>query len=70
MSYARFSKGDVYVYCHVDGDLRCCGCRLWKGVEIIRDHKGMIKHLKEHKKAGHKVPKSAIKRLKKELAEK
>jgi len=52
---------DVYVFMHVGGFLECCMCLLldesgegW-GFQADSTEK-MISHLKEHEKAGHKIP--------------
>ena len=81
MSYARKSEGDVYVYGDISdrkGELRCCDCTLllsmppvggvWEGSLhfIAASHKDMIAHLKEHQAVGHRLPKYAFDRLKKE----
>jgi hypothetical protein len=76
MSYCRFGEdSDVYVYPHVDGFLCCCACRLqairhggWYKDFITFSVARMLKHLRQHKKRDHKVPKHAVKRLRKELA--
>ena len=57
MSYSRWSKDcDIYSFYNVDNKIECCGC-------ILEDHtvefdtvEEFIEHLREHKKAGHKVP--------------
>lgn len=28
MSYCRFSNGDIYMYLHYLGDIKCCSCQL------------------------------------------
>jgi len=81
MSYARKSDGDVYVYSDISdrkGEIRCCDCTLllsmqpvggvWEGSLhfIAASPKDMVSHLKEHQAVGHRVPKYAFDRLKKE----
>jgi hypothetical protein len=73
MSYARWGEdSDVYAY-DAGSVLVCCWCRLLRhddnGPEPdfeCNTPLGMIKHLKEHKALGHKVPDEALERLEKE----
>jgi murein endopeptidase len=75
MSYARWSEGDVYVFSHVDGGIMCMSCSLMPEEDgchssfTCRFPEEMLKHLQEHKDAGHSVPDSAMKRLEKEAIE-
>lgn len=73
---------DVYVYKDVTcrkGEWMCCGCKiatavlprhrgLWSGSFsfIAESAEAMIAHLQDHAAIGHKVPKHAITRLRKE----
>lgn len=59
MSYCRFSNADVYVFMHVGGFLSCCGCWLAGKpfqTDAFGDTQGMLKHLDDHRAAGHNVP--------------
>ena len=58
MSYSRFSNADVYVFDHAYNGLYCCGCWLDDVYDFIAgiDVDAMIKHLDEHRNAGHNVP--------------
>ena len=62
MSYARFVESDVYMYCGVHGVV-CAACRLAASPQddpIFDDDFGAaIRHLHEHERAGHRVPKRA-----------
>jgi hypothetical protein len=67
MSYARWSReSDVYVFLHTGGYLDCCGCHLANnnrgGFQAYKT-KIMLRHLKEHQKAGHDVPDYCIEGL-------
>lgn len=44
MSYCRFSDGDVYMFNHVNGFIKCCACRLTKKkrYKISKDARQMI----------------------------
>lgn len=73
MSYATLGdRSDVYVLRNsTTGRIECCGCAL-ASVTAIRGHEspaGMLVHLEEHRKHGHKVPKGAVVRLARELLE-
>ena len=71
MSFARFSDtSDVYVYASGDNVYTCCGCLLQKGSLYPQwdfGGKAILAHLKEHKRAGHKVPRYCIKALKRDM---
>lgn len=80
MAYARMSnKSDVYVYAGGEkGKYICCTCRLAPPERVTfygrrcdrfvdwtcETAKQMLKHLKEHRRQGHLVPKRCRKRLK------
>lgn len=67
MSYCRFSgESDVYLYASV-GRLVCCSCLLNTNDDSwLYSPREALEHLKTHRKAGHKVPKWALDRLKRE----
>lgn len=71
MSYARFGDdSDVYVF--IDGEtlrLECCACLLRErlGHFQCRTRVQMLAHLEKHRAKGHKVPRSATMRLRREL---
>lgn len=58
MSYQRFGdKSDMYVYYNVGGWLECCACRLKHEQHksyITYSRKDMLKHMVQHRKAGHR----------------
>ena len=68
MSFSRFSnRCDVYIYSDVHGGYTCCGCLLQAhGSVNVNYADQMIKHLEDHKTAGHKVPKHIAETLAKE----
>lgn len=72
MSYCRFSDGDVYLYPTTGGLIQCCSCRLtpkdkgWHDNVNFYSPEDALKHLVDHKNAGHDVPDDAIDRLKEE----
>lgn len=68
MSYCRAGDdSDVYVYNNSSSlKYECCGCEMIKDFDCDTPEE-MLKHLTEHKKQGDKVPRYAIKRLKKEI---
>ena len=63
MSYARWGPdSDVYVY-ESDG-WECCGCELiHHGTDCFATLSALSDHLKEHEKAGHKVPQDCWDRI-------
>ncbi len=73
MSYCRFSEGDVYMYPHVDGGIRCCGCLLNEPNDDHDPHfdhpEHALEHLYAHERSGHKVPSRAYNRLREEVEE-
>lgn len=67
MSFCRWSEGDLYIYDDVRGFFNCMHCPLNKpGDDGLRDDthcdtpQELLKHVKEHQKAGHKAPYSSI----------
>lgn len=62
MSYSRFSHADVYIYMSHKG-LVCCACRIvpekggnpWDNY-VTNNTDSMVKHISEHRLAGHYVP--------------
>jgi hypothetical protein len=71
MSYCRFAwdNSDVYVFGIGNNEFQCCGCLLQEHSSFYcNGQEAMIKHLLEHRKAGHVVPQHAIDRLKEELS--
>ena len=57
MSFVRFSEhSDLYIYSHYLGYIECCGCSLY-GTYEAHSLEDLILHVKEHRAAGHKVPK-------------
>ena len=76
MSYARYEAGHSDVYIVGTGRdstfLECMGCELAtphaNGTKVFTSttFTGMFDHVQTHLKAGHLVPKYAVKRLKKE----
>ena len=79
MAYCRFSEGDVYLYATKrDGTgFECCWCHLamvadadgdeWWDSITLSSRTEALAHLREHQKAGHAVPVSAIARLEAEI---
>ncbi len=70
MSYCRFGEGDVYMYMHIHGGIRCCGCKLVnQGISdpIFHFYIDAIKHLVTHREYGHKVPDYVLSRLQEEM---
>jgi hypothetical protein len=71
MSYCRFGwdGSDVYVFETGVGQYECCGCRLLFTSDRADEDptqntpRGMVKHLRRHRRAGHVVPQYAIDRL-------
>lgn len=58
MSFSRWSKDcNVYTFENTLGKFECCGCAISKECPEYDTPKELIEHLKEHIKAGHKVPK-------------
>ena len=68
MSYCRFADGDAYVYRSGPGSIVCCGCSLGDDF-VAKNPSEMLKHLREHIKAGDKIPQDAIDRLLREIEE-
>lgn len=66
MSYARFGKrSDVYVFFSTAGVFECCSCRL-RGegqCTTTATAEAMLDHLRDHRRAGHKVQRYTLKRL-------
>lgn len=73
MSYCRNNgvDSDVYVVKLVDTSFECCGCSLSEGKwgATFGTREGMLIHLTAHRRAGDKVPRHAVDRLKRELKE-
>jgi hypothetical protein len=76
LSYCRFGNdSDVYLYEHINDFIQCCACRLTAATEHGFDNRNFKTvweahaHLVEHQKAGHKVPKYALKRLRGEMTQ-
>lgn len=80
MSYCRWgTDSDVYVYGtqFYDKDrgriidvILCCDCKLSSAADDYYETPGdMLAHLLEHRKLGHKVPESALERLREEESE-
>ena len=73
MSYARLSYSDLYVFMNMSGSLECLGCLLAPPTIMRHSPNGvsfyakstllMIKHLQEHRDAGHNVPDGIEERL-------
>lgn len=73
MSYARLSYSDLYVFMNMQGYLECMGCMLAPRTVMAHSTSGvsfrtnstlvMIKHLQEHRDAGHDVPDGIDERL-------
>lgn len=69
MSYARVNdKSDVYIYPTTEGKLRCFSCDIVTTENFDSDRPGMLVHLEEHCKLGHKIPEKVLDRLKEEIA--
>lgn len=82
MAYCRFSEGSVYLYASDRDGTRfeCCWCALsgdgktdeagdFIGENVtLSSRTEALAHLREHQKAGHAVPVSAIARLEEEIA--
>lgn len=68
MSYCRWSReSDVYVYASAQA-IVCCACSLGARTDfeaILRSE--MLRHLKEHEAAGHRVSAEAVARLHEEV---
>ena len=62
MSYCRFGwdGSDVYVFESCYGGFECCGCILKDKGFNCETPDEMIKHLCEHRRAGHFVPPDAV----------
>ncbi len=64
MAYSRFFESDIYIYPHVEGYIECCACWLNEKLEDtlfglsskITDDSQLIKHISDHRLAGHNVP--------------
>jgi hypothetical protein len=73
MPYCRNNgvDSDVYVVKLVDTSFECCGCSLSEGKwgTTVLTREGTIIHLTAHRRAGDKVPKHAMDRLKREIKE-
>lgn len=79
MAYCRFSEGDVYLYAtNASGtEFECCWCHLatvtdadgdkWRDSITLPSRAEALAHLREHQKAGHVVPASAIARIEAEI---
>jgi hypothetical protein len=70
MSYCRFTDGDVYMYEHVAGGIYCqlCGLKEIQNCEVwFCNCRDALNHLKEHLKAGHKVPQRALNLLEEQI---
>ena len=73
MSYARISYSDLYLFMNVNGYLECMGCMLAPITVMAHSTNGvsfrasstliMIKHIQEHRDAGHNVPDNIEERL-------
>ena len=73
MSYARFSHSDIYMFMNGIGELECLGCLLAPPNIMHHSPSGvsfrtkstlvMIKHIQEHRDAGHDVPDGIEERL-------
>lgn len=73
MSYARLSHSDLYLFMNMQGYLECMGCMLAPITVMAHSTSGasfrtkstsaMIKHIKEHRMAGHNVPEDIEERL-------
>lgn len=75
MAYARFSaKSRVYVWGSAVG-LHCTACRIspsetgWYDEWTTTSRSAMLKHLQEHRQRKQRVPWSATRRLKREIAQ-
>lgn len=75
MSYCRSAPGhsDVYMYPNSSGII-CSACKLTNNPKIPPDpifkrKEKALKHLHEHREAGHLVPDHAIERLEEEIIE-
>jgi len=77
MAYARFGKeSDVYAFEHIGGFFLCECCRIvgrlssedWPYFETDT-RTGMIEHLREHRRAGDRVPDEAFARIEAEIKE-
>lgn len=70
MSYCRFGEGDVYLV--MTSELQCMACRLideplrYSETIVFTTRTEAIEHLQDHVDAGHKVPKHAFARLRRE----
>lgn len=71
MSYARFGceGSDVYLFPTMDGQYQCCGCLMQAHSFITPSIEHFLAHLDEHRKAGHHIPESAMRRIREDIAE-
>jgi hypothetical protein len=72
MAYSRFTNSDIYIYPHIDGYIECCACWLNEGQDEyslflgnvqIYDDIHLARHLKEHAKLGHEMPKNLLQEI-------
>jgi hypothetical protein len=74
VSFVRFSnESDVYVFLHSSGSLCCCMCALGplNGLGLRADFhvartQGMLDHLDDHRRAGHRVTSKCLAKLRSE----
>lgn len=68
MSYARLGpNSDVYVYSSIGGFFSCHWCQFNDGKELhFKWSRQVLRHLKRHVAAGHKVPDYCFKALRAE----
>lgn len=78
MSYCRLGPSGAYVWggAGKDGGFICCmACRLapnldcWYHDLYFHSRTALLQHLRFHKKAGHRIPRSAFRRLRAERKE-
>ena len=63
MAYARFG-GDSDVYVYQSDTWECSGCRInHEETQVFTTLKDLLEHLKDHEKAGHKVPEDCFARI-------
>lgn len=68
VAYVRWSeRSAVYIYDDLNGGITCCGCLLHPDGHSVNtfNHETMIKHVRQHIGAGHKVPDHVIPELEK-----
>jgi hypothetical protein len=74
MTYARFGceGSDVYLFDLAPGSagrFECCGCQMVGSSWITKSAEAFLRHMHEHREAGHTVPDSAFDAFRDDLRE-